>query len=854
MSRGPLDPLGSVKVKLGALVAISVVVAAFVATVGAAGGVPVWLSVPVTVALALAVTQLLATGMTSPLRQMTGAADAMARGDHSVRVDASSRDEIGDLARAFNQMAADLDEVDRQRRELIATVSHELRTPLTALCAVLENLADGVSEPDPQTLRTALAQGERLSALVCDLLDLSRIDAGVTPLDIAPVPVDTMLRTAVAEFEYGDRDVHIMVEAPPDLTVHADEARLRQLVANLVDNATRHTPAGGLVTVLASASGGRWRLEVVDEGPGVDPADRDLAFERFGTLAANSTGGGTGLGLAIARWVTDLHGGTIGFADPEPHGLGARVVADLPILADPQAPREQEPVVSVLPPPPEPVFTPQPPLPSVTEAVFGDMWPEPALPGRPRLLAWAIGVGVLAAVALPFASLGLGTFLVLMSAGLGMLWASPRRREPFTIGCAVLCVGLASTVLVRDAVWIVLLCLFAGGLVAVVGLTGARGVPGFVLSAVAWPFATLRDLPWVGRTFRMMGGRGHGVAVVRTVLLSLVGLLVFGLLFASADALFAQWFGALVPDLGSGRFVGRVFVAFAVTGIALAGAYLALNPPPVDAMSRPARPVARRYEWLVPVLVVDAVFAAFMIAQAAALFGGRGYYERTTGLTYAEYVHQGFAQLSFATVLTLFVVWAAARKAPRDTVSDRVWLRSALGALCLMTLGVMVSAMHRMDLYQEAYGFTRLRLLVDVFQGWLGLLVLATIVGGVALRAAWLPRFGLITGAALLMALAALNPDAWIADHNVDRNESTGKVDWNYLSGLSADAVPTLADRLGEHAECALAAGSSRDPWLEWNLGRDRAADVGYTPGPVAPCDDGRHGDLPDSPSTRPAP
>ena len=123
---------------------------------------PAWLSIPVTVLLALGVTQLLAVGMTSPLRQMTEAARRMAAGDYAVRVDTSSTDEVGELARTFNRMAADLATVDRQRRDLVASVSHELRTPLTALVAVLENLDDGVTEPDPATIRVALGQAERL--------------------------------------------------------------------------------------------------------------------------------------------------------------------------------------------------------------------------------------------------------------------------------------------------------------------------------------------------------------------------------------------------------------------------------------------------------------------------------------------------------------------------------------------------------------------------------------------------------------------------------------------------------------------------------------------------------------------
>ena len=164
MTARPLDQVRSVKVKLGLLVAASVTVASVLATIGSGGGVPIWLSIPVTIALALAVTQLLAVGMTSPLREMTAAARRMATGDHSVRVAATSRDEVGELARAFNRMAEELAGVDRQRRELVANVSHELRTPLAALCALLENLADGVADPDPATLRAALDQGERMTA------------------------------------------------------------------------------------------------------------------------------------------------------------------------------------------------------------------------------------------------------------------------------------------------------------------------------------------------------------------------------------------------------------------------------------------------------------------------------------------------------------------------------------------------------------------------------------------------------------------------------------------------------------------------------------------------------------------
>ncbi|HYU85534.1 MAG TPA: HAMP domain-containing protein, partial [Kribbellaceae bacterium] len=181
----PLDRLGTIKFKLAVLVGTSICATAVILWFGLVYF--RWLpryTLPAAVMVSLVITQLLAHGMTSPLREMTAAASAMARGDYSRRVRTTSRDEVGQLARAFNRMAADLEEVDRARRELVANVSHELRTPISALQAVLENVVDGVSRADPASLRTALDQTERLGRLVAQLLDLSRLDSGVVPLAV----------------------------------------------------------------------------------------------------------------------------------------------------------------------------------------------------------------------------------------------------------------------------------------------------------------------------------------------------------------------------------------------------------------------------------------------------------------------------------------------------------------------------------------------------------------------------------------------------------------------------------------------------------------------------------------------
>jgi signal transduction histidine kinase len=218
-------------------------------------------------------------------------------------------------------MSADLATADQHRRELIANVSHELRTPIAALQGVLENLVDGVAEPDPTTLATALAQTERLGRLVTELLDLSRIDAGAHRLELTSFPVAPFVDEVVAEAKVvasgAAREVvfaHSVL--PADCAIVGDRERLKQVVLNLLDNGARHSPAGGEVLVTVRVRDEMLVLEVSDEGPGIAAAERELVFDRF-TRGERATGGGTGLGLAIARWVVTLHGGTIAVADPD---------------------------------------------------------------------------------------------------------------------------------------------------------------------------------------------------------------------------------------------------------------------------------------------------------------------------------------------------------------------------------------------------------------------------------------------------------------------------------------------------------------------------------------------------------
>jgi signal transduction histidine kinase len=322
----PLDRLRTIKIKLGVLVAVSSCATALALKEALEHGIRGRYALPVAVVAALVVTQVLAHGMTSPLREMTAAAREMAGGRYDTRVRASSRDEVGELARAFNRMAGDLAEVDRQRREFVANVSHELRTPISALHAQLENIADGVTPASPATLRPALEQTERLGRLVGQLLDLSRVDAAQDALDAAEFAVEPFLAGVVAESRAARPAVRFVVDAPPDLVVLADRDRLYQVLANLVGNAAAHGPADGTVTVTARRGSGGLALEVADEGPGIAPADRARVFERF-HRGGDGRDGGTGLGLAIARWAVELHGGRIEVAD---EGPGCRIRVLIP--------------------------------------------------------------------------------------------------------------------------------------------------------------------------------------------------------------------------------------------------------------------------------------------------------------------------------------------------------------------------------------------------------------------------------------------------------------------------------------------------------------------------------------------
>ena len=254
--------------------------------------------------------------LTAPLARLTGAAQAIAAGDLSQRVDVRSKDEIGDLGAAFNGMAASLAEAETLRRNLIADVSHELRTPLTIIQGNIQAILDGVYPLEMAQMASLYDETRLLTRLVDDLHDLALADAGQLRLERTPVDVTDLARTAVGQFDpvAEAAGVKLTLEAIEDVPeVLGDADRLAQVLRNLLSNAMRHTPAGGQVAMRVGRSGEQVTIQVADTGSGIAPEDLPHVFDRFyrGDKSRSRRGGGAGLGLAITRQLVAAHGGHI---------------------------------------------------------------------------------------------------------------------------------------------------------------------------------------------------------------------------------------------------------------------------------------------------------------------------------------------------------------------------------------------------------------------------------------------------------------------------------------------------------------------------------------------------------------
>lgn len=265
------------------------------------------------VALALGV--FLARTFTRPVRELTTATQAMAKGELEQRVPVRTRDELGELAASFNQMSGDLARATELRRQMTADIAHDLRTPLTVMAGYLEALRDGVLQPSPERFETLHLEAQHLRRLVEDLRTLSLADAGELTLNCELVSPGSVLEQAAAAYQHQaeQRGTELRVDAAPVLPhVSVDPDRMAQVLGNLVSNALRHTPAEGRICLAATHQDRRVLLTVQDTGAGIPPDQLPHVFDRFYRGdEARGDGGESGLGLAIAKSLVELHGGTI---------------------------------------------------------------------------------------------------------------------------------------------------------------------------------------------------------------------------------------------------------------------------------------------------------------------------------------------------------------------------------------------------------------------------------------------------------------------------------------------------------------------------------------------------------------
>lgn len=285
------------------------------------------------VVLALLLGVFVARTLTRPLRELTGATRALARGDLQPQVNIHAADEIGELAQAFNQMSADLAQAQQARKQMTADIAHDLRNPLTVLGGYLESLADGKLKPSPERFAAMQAEVAHLQRLVDDLRTLSLADAGELRLQKEPARVVDLLERVADSYrnQAEAQGIRLGVQADAGLTeIALDPARMEQVLGNLVSNALRYTPEGGEIWLNGRQAEGGVILEVIDNGSGISPEIVPHIFERSFRGDSSRSGDESGLGLAIAKSIVTLHGGQIGVESVP--GRGSRFWIQIQLL------------------------------------------------------------------------------------------------------------------------------------------------------------------------------------------------------------------------------------------------------------------------------------------------------------------------------------------------------------------------------------------------------------------------------------------------------------------------------------------------------------------------------------------
>jgi two-component system OmpR family sensor kinase/two-component system sensor histidine kinase BaeS len=297
-----------------------------------------WVAALLAGAMALILAWLVSLRLLRPVSELTRAARQLAQGDLAQRVVLRGKDELASLGRAFNHMAASLQQSEESRRAMTADIAHELRTPLAVQRAHLEALQDGIYPMSSENLTPILEQNQLLTRLVEDLRTLALADAGQLPVEKVPTDLvalvkrvtERFLPQAVSKSIHLELDIH-PIPLPPFALFALDPARIEQLLGNLLVNALRYTPEGGKIILRLLFSPSAAQITVRDTGPGIAQEDLQRVFERFyrADRSRSRAEGGSGLGLAIARQIAQMHGATL-VAGNHPQG-GAIFTLTIPI-------------------------------------------------------------------------------------------------------------------------------------------------------------------------------------------------------------------------------------------------------------------------------------------------------------------------------------------------------------------------------------------------------------------------------------------------------------------------------------------------------------------------------------------
>ena len=292
--------------------------------------------------IAIAISIFISRRFITPVRDMMHASRQIAQGNYGRRVTipanrpAAELDELGQLAHSFNQMAAQLEESDTLRRQLIGDVSHELTTPLTVIKGSMEGLIDGILPPEPETFQQVYHEAARLQRLVTDLQELSRVEAGAYTLHYKPVDLGEITNNITSRLrrQFEDKGVKLQINLLPGLLMaEADPDRISQLLINLIGNALQYTPSGEQVNVTVQRKNSGVLFTIADTGVGIAADDLPHLFTRFYRVDKSRAraSGGSGIGLTIARHLVEAHNGRI-WAESAGAGQGSQFMFWLPLL------------------------------------------------------------------------------------------------------------------------------------------------------------------------------------------------------------------------------------------------------------------------------------------------------------------------------------------------------------------------------------------------------------------------------------------------------------------------------------------------------------------------------------------